>query len=189
MPRAKGPRLYLRKERRSKSGRIVERAKYVIRDGGKYISTGCFAGETAEAEKKLAEYIAGKYEPPRSERDIEEILISEVLAIFHEDTREDRANPKEFDGLISRLNDYWGNRYLSEVNARSCREFAEYRKNGAARNHLANLRAAINYHNQQGLHRGAVRVTLPPKGLPRERWLTRSEAARLIWACLRHRER
>jgi integrase len=33
-----------------------------------------------------------------------------------------------------------------------------------------------------------VKVTLPPKGLPRERWLTRSEAARLLWTCWRHRE-
>jgi hypothetical protein len=28
-----------------------------------------------------------------------------------------------------------------------------------------------------------VVISLPPKGLPRDRWLTRSEAARLLWAC------
>jgi integrase len=33
-----------------------------------------------------------------------------------------------------------------------------------------------------------VRLTLPPKGPPRDRWLTRAEAARLIWACWRYRE-
>ena len=33
-----------------------------------------------------------------------------------------------------------------------------------------------------------VRVTLPPKGPPRDRWLTRNEAAKLIWACWRYRE-
>jgi hypothetical protein len=31
-------------------------------------------------------------------------------------------------------------------------------------------------------------VTLPEKGGPRERWLTREEAARLIWTCWRARE-
>jgi integrase len=33
-----------------------------------------------------------------------------------------------------------------------------------------------------------VRVSLPPKGLPRDRWLTRSEAAKLLWACWSTRE-
>jgi len=32
-------------------------------------------------------------------------------------------------------------------------------------------------------------MTLPPKGPPRDRWLTRNEAAKLIWACWRYRER
>ena len=31
-------------------------------------------------------------------------------------------------------------------------------------------------------------MTLPAKGRPRDRWLTRDEAARLIWACWRSRE-
>jgi hypothetical protein len=50
------------------------------------------------------------------------------------------------------------------------------------------LRAAINHHAKEGLHRGVVRVWLPPKGLPLDRWLTRSEAAALIWTCWRYRE-
>jgi integrase len=33
-----------------------------------------------------------------------------------------------------------------------------------------------------------IHVTLPEKGGPRERWLTREEAARLIWTCWRARE-
>ncbi len=32
---------------------------------------------------------------------------------------------------------------------------------------------------------GPCGVTLPVKGPPRDRWLTRSEAAKLIWACTR----
>ena len=34
-----------------------------------------------------------------------------------------------------------------------------------------------------------VRVSLPPRGIPRDRWLTRQEAAALIWHCWRHREK
>ena len=59
---------------------------------------------------------------------------------------------------------------------------------GGARRDLEDLRAGINHHANEGLHRSIVRVTLPEKGLPRDRWLTRSEAARLLWICWRHRE-
>jgi integrase len=59
---------------------------------------------------------------------------------------------------------------------------------GGARRDLEDLRAAINHHAKEGFHRGVVRVVLPEKGLPRERWLSRQEAAKLLWTCWRHRE-
>jgi hypothetical protein len=40
-----------------------------------------------------------------------------------------------------------------------------------ARRDLEDLRAAIEHHAKEGLHRGLVRVTLPPKGPARDRWL------------------
>jgi integrase len=46
----------------------------------------------------------------------------------------------------------------------------------------------INHHAREGLHRGLVRVALPAKGPGRDRWLSRSEAAALLWACWRYRE-
>jgi integrase len=57
-----------------------------------------------------------------------------------------------------------------------------------ARSDLETLRAAINHHGKENLHHGLVRVVLPPKGAPRDRWLTRAEAAHLLWACWRYRE-
>lgn len=51
------------------------------------------------------------------------------------------------------------------------------------------LRAAINHRANESLHYGLVRVTPPPKGPPRDRWLTRSEAAKLLWACWSYLER
>jgi integrase len=50
------------------------------------------------------------------------------------------------------------------------------------------LRAAIGHHARENLHHAVIHVTLPEKGGPRERWLTREEAARLIWTCWRARE-
>jgi hypothetical protein len=50
------------------------------------------------------------------------------------------------------------------------------------------LRAAIGHHAAEGYHREIVKVPLPEKGEPRDKWLTRSDAAKLIWACWRYRE-
>jgi hypothetical protein len=49
------------------------------------------------------------------------------------------------------------------------------------------LQSAIT--QRKAFHRGVVRVSLPPKGEARDRWLTRKKAATLIWHCWRHREK
>jgi integrase len=57
-----------------------------------------------------------------------------------------------------------------------------------ARRELEDLRSAINHHRTEGLCSEFVGVALPDKSDPKEDWLTRSEAARLIWAAWRYRE-
>jgi integrase len=59
---------------------------------------------------------------------------------------------------------------------------------GSRTRELEDLRAAINHHRQEGLCSEIVSVVIPEKGVARERWLTRSEAARLIWAAWRARQ-
>jgi len=185
----KGARLWLRPARRDKTGRIIARAVYVILDGGRHHPTGCFAGEADLAERKLAEYIAVKYQAPRKGRSIEDISVADVLSIYVDDCGPRQRNRKKFDERIGRLNEFFGGKRLSEVNAASCRDYAKHRGNqGGARRDLEDLRAAINRHVEEGLHREIVKITLPEKGPPRERWLTRSEAAKLLWVCWRHRE-
>ncbi len=61
-------------------------------------------------------------------------------------------------------------------------------KGGGARRELEDLRAAINLAIKDSLTRDTVSVTLPPKGQERDRWLTRSEAARLLWRAWKKRE-
>jgi hypothetical protein len=78
---------------------------------------------------------------------------------------------------------------LAEVNAQTCGQYVKVRgRPGGARRDLEDLRAAINHHAREGLHRGLVRVALPAKGAGRDRWLTRNAAAALLWACWRYRE-
>jgi integrase len=208
MPRpAKGARLWLRPERLDDQGRVRERSTWIIRDGSKTVSTGCAPEARADAEKCLSAYIEQKYRPARRRREIEEIGIADVLAIYLEDTRESQANKRAFDGRIERLAEWWGEKTLSEVTGETCRAYVEHRASaerqavsgkrgavgrkgtsGGARRDLEDLRAAINHHHGQGLHREAIRVILPEKGAARDRWLTRSEAARLVWFCWRYRD-
>ncbi|MFB6451241.1 site-specific integrase [Bradyrhizobium tunisiense] len=96
----------------------------------------------------------------------------------------------EIEARIERLNEYWGGTILAQVNAQTCAGYVRHRgSQGGARRDLETLRAAINHHAKEGFHRGVVRVSLPPKGEARDRWLTRKEAAALIWHCWRHREK
>jgi hypothetical protein len=185
----KSARLWLRPARRDKTGRIIAKAVYIILDGGKHHPTGCFTGEAERAERRLAEYIAAKYQAPRKGRSIDDIFVADVLSIYVDDCGPRQRNRKKFDERIGRLNEFFGGKRLSEVNAASCRDYAEHRGNrGGARRDLEDLRAAINHHADEGMHREIVKITLPEKGPPRERWLTRSEAAKLLWVCWRHRE-
>lgn len=190
MPRRnKGARLWLRPESRDGKGKLRKRATYVILDGGRHIATGCAANEIEAAERKLAEHVAAKYQPSRKERDIESIDVADVLAIYLEDTADRQAQRKQFEGRIARLNEFWGGMMLADVTGESCREFVRQRGSvGGARRDLEDLRAAIGHHAKEGLHRGVVRVSLPDKGRPRDRWLSRDEVARLLWICWRYRE-
>lgn len=204
MPRrSKGARLELRAARRDRSGSITHQATWRIRDNGRDIGTGCAANEIAAAEKKLKEYIISKYEPKRKAQDIETIPIGDVLSIYLDvqlDVLRDRFKITEeiedsipgirkFKKRIGRLNEWWGAKMLAEVDGEQCRRYTKKRgRKGGARRDLEDLRSAINHHANEGYHRGLVKVTLPSKGEPRDKWLTRSDAATVIWICWRYRE-
>jgi integrase len=112
-----------------------------------------------------------------------------VLSIYLTDVGEP-GDQFEIEARIERLNEFWGGKKLLAVNAQTCAAYVKHRGNrGGARRDLETFRAAINHHAREGFHRGVVRVSLPLKGEARDRWLTRQEAAALIWHCWRHREK
>lgn len=192
MPRrSKGARLWLRPAVTDPTtGAVRESAVWVIRDGTKFRRTGCAEGEIGRAEQALAAYIQGRQVPPRDrDRHPDRIEVADVLSIYLDDVVPSHARPRESIGRIAALERYWGGRKLSEVTGRTCRDYARKRgTDAAARRELEELRAAINHHRREGLCSQIVEVVLPDRGRARERWLTRSEAARLLWAAYRYRE-
>ena len=189
--RSKGARLWLRPSR-TEDGRH-ERATWIICDGKHQQSTGCALDDHREAQRRLARYIASKDAPPRRERDIAEIPVADVINLYLADVSQGQAHPHKAAERAGRLVEFFGSMMLGEITGPKCRAYAAWREGrgrsnkgtgGGARRDLQDLAAAINHHAREGLHRGQVRVALPPKGEARQRWLTRAEAARLLRVCL-----
>ncbi|MCK1578701.1 site-specific integrase [Bradyrhizobium sp. 168] len=201
---SKGPRLYKRAARR-KNGAVVRNSVWVVLDGSKEISTGVAATPDqskapAEAVKFLSDYLIKRVRPERKAREIDNIPIADVLSIYLDDHIDPEKTESELTAqerhlvqTISRLNKYWGSKVLTDINTREAKGYVKHRQKdgggpGGARRDLEMLRAAINHHGAENLHYGKVSVWLPEKGEARDRWLTRSEAAAMIWAAWRYRE-
>lgn len=174
MPRqAEPPRLYLRED--------GDKRVWIIRDKGRDQRTGCAEGDRAGAEKKLAAYLAKKHAPAgehggRSDT----ISIAKVLNVYGAQHGQTTARPELIAEHIAALTPYWAGKKVSEIKGATCREFAGQRKQSMARRQLETLRAAVNYyHKEYGLD-PVPAFTMPKKAKPRERWLTRKEAARLL---------
>lgn len=205
MPRSsQGPSLKRRKVR-FKNGKLYQNSVWVIRDGRTEISTGVIASKTQlrppkEAEQSLAAYITRQYNPRKTSDDIKSIDVSDVLLVYLNDRiPADKADAEKTSGdrhleqSLGRLNEHFGGKMLNEINTKLCRAYVSHRISmgggeGGARRDLQMLRAAINYHSAENLHYGKVSVWMPDKGEARDRWLNRSEAAKMIWAAWRYRE-
>lgn len=168
---SKGPRLWLDKKRR----------QWVIRDGAGFIRTGCPHAQTELAEKLLAKYIARKYEPAKSDVP----PIADILFAFDRDKIPAmRSRSAKYN--ISNLAKWWGDKTLLDVNKANCQAYAATKTQSAARADLEKLSAAIKHWHQEISPLAVIpHVLLPDRNEARDRWLTVSEAARLLKAARR----
>ena len=206
---SKGARLWLEPTRYSTDGKLYQHANWIIRDGPRKISTGCLGNDRTEAERKLANYLASKYQVSRARnRHPAEILVLDVLNVYLADVAPMHARPEETKQRVLTLADFWQSDTLADVNGKRCRDYVAWRSKqtrkacrpdqtnqsalrvteATARRELEDLRAAINHHRKEGLCAEIVAVVLPEKSAGRDVWLTRSEAARLIWSAWRARQ-
>ena len=168
MPRrAKGPRLY----------RDPARGQYVIRDGPRFVRLG--AASDSEAERALAEYIAAKHRP----QPIGVPPVADILAAYANDVAAYRKTARNISYNIGSLLAWWGEKPATEITARNCRAYAATKTPAAAAQDLKVLRAAVGHWLREYAPIVPPPVVWkPPEGRPRERWLTRSELARLLRA-------
>ncbi len=139
-----------------------ERATFVIRDGAKQVRTGCAQSELIKAQRVLADYIARQYRPDRSSRAPSQVRITDVLNIYAQDVATTHARPYETAHRLAALSEYWGDRPLSAVNGKTCREYVQHAGSpAAARRHLEDFRAAIIHHRREGYCSEVIEVVLP----------------------------
>ncbi|NGO52328.1 tyrosine-type recombinase/integrase [Allomesorhizobium camelthorni] len=193
MPRtSKGARLVWRDESRKTDGTLRNKAGWFIRDGSTFISAG--SGEKGrprpENEKALADYIASKYHPPQDRgRDRDNVSIADAINLYLRDIAPKHAAPQATATRLEFILDFFGKKKLGDINGRLCRAYVASRPTEAsARRQLEDLRAAINYYHKEGYVTSVPKIVLPEKPGARERWLTRSEAARLIWTAWRMKQ-
>lgn len=182
MPRpAKGARLYLRKRK----GR---QPVYIIREAGRPdLSTG--VSDIREAERALAAYIADR-ETEHCEADPQALTIAAALALYGERHAPGVAAPARIGYAIDALHGFFGDHTtLAEITPTKIRAYIEARGRAPAtvRRELGVLRSALNFCVRDGIIDRAPRITLPEAGARRERYLTRTEAAYLLWAARRLR--
>ena len=136
MPRrTKGPRLYL----------DPRREVWVIRDGTRFIRTGCGERDSAKAEKFLAQYIGQKHKPEPSSSP----LIADVLTVYGNEVAPSKASARNIGYNISNLLKWWGAKHVSEISKKSCRDYVKTKRTQAAAQDLKILRIAVKYWNDE----------------------------------------
>ena len=180
MPRkAAGARLYRRPGARGGG-------TYEIRDGGRRISTR--TSDRRKAEEIYARYIAQRGRPTTGPRDPAQMTVAEALDIYANERAPLVRDPARIGDCIRALVPILGALPLSSITGEVCRRYGKERNraSGTIRKELGTLRAAIRHCHTEGYITSAPGVRLPAKPAPRDRWLTRDEAARLIRAAYRN---
>ena len=173
--------------RKTAGARLYERSNgiFSIRDGARFITTG--TRNRREAEAALARYIAERDRPTGGPATPDQMTVARALEIYGEKHAPTVRAPERIGYAIQALLPILGDLPVGSINGGVCRRYAETRNKaaGTVRKELGVLQAAINYAHAEGYLTATRKVRLPKKSAPRDRWLTRSEAARLLWAAYR----
>lgn len=200
MPRpTKGARLYFHKTH----------GRWFIRDGDHARSAGFGFGERREAEAALQDYLAAKHKPEFGKGDPTRVLIADTLQLYADERADQTERPDIVVGALPHLLEFFAGKMVAHATPNLCRAYASWRMaqpqarykvgpgyrfkhidevprvgSQTARRELTVMQAAFGYAHKEHKLLYPVPVTMPDKAPPRDRWLTRSEAARLIWAAL-----
>jgi hypothetical protein len=147
-------------------------------------STG--TADREQAQIALAEFLHHRTRST-GPRDPNEVLVTDLLADYAEEVGASAHAPQRIGYAVAALAPFWANRTVADVTRQTCKHYVTTRgrSNGTTRRELGVLRAAIKHAHREGRLTRPVAVHLPDSAEPRDRWLTRQEAAALLRAALR----
>lgn len=141
------------------------------------------------SSRALAEFLASQDKEWRPDHALtpSELSISRALAIYLEERGPHLASPETAVYTAMPIDRHFDGLMVSDIRGETCRGYAAKRrkdgsKDGSIARELDTLSAALNYCANEGYLTIAPKVTKPPRGPARDRWLTHEEAHRLIKA-------
>ena len=115
------------------------------------------------------------------------MTVADALDIYGTEHAPTVKDPVRIAFCIEAVLPILGDLPLSSITGQVCRRYAKIRNRAAAtiRKELGAIQAAVNFCHGEGYLAAPIKVKLPPKPAARDRWLTRSEAAKLLRAARR----
>jgi len=174
MPRrSQGPRLRF----------LDKRGVYYIcwTEGGRSRERSTGTEDSEVAEIALAEFLHAR-QRTGGPRDPSETLITDVLADYASEVGPTTNSPERIGYAVAPLTEFWTCRFASNITPETCRAYGRWRirSDGTIRRELGVLRTALNHAHSEGRITRQIPVKLPDAPPPKERWLTRNEAAALL---------
>jgi integrase len=162
-----------------------------LEDRGAYYITWTLSGRsrkcsTGTADREQAEDIFAEWLQTRGKatgpRDPSQALVSKVLEDYLIEAEPSKQSRIAY--AVIPLTEFFAENTVAEVTPATCRNYGRTRSrsDGTVKRELGVLRAAINHAYKNGRITRPVPVETPEAPPPRDRWLTRQEAARLISA-------
>lgn len=181
----------------------TENQFYYIQDGKRRIATGVPVGPSTKsvAEKARREYLQRPVTPPTAEEAAQAHFTVTDALDYYAAYKGDSLHP-EFPLRAAKLLAFFGSKKVEEMNVGHGGEYVAWRghhgapnpkhpprppravANGTIRRELVDLNAALNRAFKAEKVRKKVTMELPEASPPKERWLTKSEAARLLMGAL-----
>ncbi len=197
MPRhSRGPYLKLRK-------RAGAKPIWYIHDGDSRITTLCLAEDREGARQALADYlILAIAKANYGERSARDVTVAEVLTLYAIDCVPHQKRQDDAEDRMERLTEFFGRMVCDDITPSTTAAYTRWRthsgkpipgeplrvrkpvKGVTARRELEHLSAALRHAWKSRKLASLIPVTLPEQGARRERWLTTSEAARLLMGAL-----
>jgi len=164
---------------------LKKRSCYYINwtEGGRSRQRSTGTASREQAEIFFAEWLAGR-QRSSGPRHPSEVLVTDVLTEYADEVGPGMVSPERASYAIPPLATYFEGRRLDAVTPSACRDYAAWRarSSGTVRRELGGLRAALNHAHREMRVAVQIPVVLPQRPPPRDRWLTRSEVARLLAA-------